>query len=136
MTSNQVALVGAKKKQKNEKNLKRCNFCANAEERRDKRRVIPFTCSRSEPSSKMGSSAAAVSSSVCIFPACHSFPPQKRAQAAPTPATSDGRTLPGGVGSVTPSAASRTRARRWRGLRQIRLIDLSLPPPLPALLFG
>ena len=34
-----------------------------------------LTCSRPDPSSKMGSSAVAVSSSVCIFPACHSFLP-------------------------------------------------------------
>lgn len=40
-----------------------------------KSNVIPFTCSRSEPSSKMGSSAAAVSSSVCILTSRHSFLP-------------------------------------------------------------
>lgn len=71
----------------------------------------------------MGSSAAAVSSSVCIFfPATPSLP-QNGAQAAPSPVTSEGRDLPGGAGSsVTPSAASRYIISRWRGLRQIGII--------------
>lgn len=82
-----------------------------------------LTCSLPDPSSKMGSSAAAVSSSVCIFfPATPSLP-QNRAQAAPTPVTSEGRDLPGGDGSsVTPSAATRDTISRWRGLRQISII--------------
>lgn len=89
-----------------------------------------LTCSRPDPSSKMGSSAAAVSSSVCIFLPfpCLLPPPYNRPRAAPTQVTSEVMGLPGGndgeAGStVTPSAAaSRCPISRWRGLRQMSLI--------------
>lgn len=92
-----------------------------------------LTCSRPDPSSKMGSSAVAVSSSVCILPLATPSLPYSRAQAAPTPVTSEGRDLPGGAASsVTPSAASRYPISRWRGLRQISIICSGFggtPPP-------
>lgn len=89
-----------------------------------------LTCSRPDPSSKMGSSAAAVSSSVCIFLPfpCLLPPPYNRPRAAPTQVTSEVMGLPGGNGgeagsTVTPSAAaSRCPISRWRGLRQMSLI--------------
>lgn len=47
---------------------------------------------------------------------------------------SEGRNLPGGVSSVTPSAANRNPVWRWRGLRQISLIHFSPPSPVPVIL--
>lgn len=95
-----------------------------------------LTCSRPDPSSKMGSSAVAVSSSVCIFPLATPSYLRNREQAAPTPVTSEGRDLPGGASSVTPSAASPYPVSRWRGLRQISIIYFGrrCPPPPPRLL--
>lgn len=85
----------------------------------------------------MGSSAAAVSSSVCIFR------PSRLPQAAPTrQVPSKGRrrrraVLPGGGAaaagsSVTPSAAASRdpiSRRRWRGLRQTRRSGICWPCP-------
>lgn len=93
---------------------------------RDQTEKMSFlTCSRPDPSSKMGSSAVAVSSSVCIFPLA--TPSYLR-----TPVASEGRDLPGGAGSVTPSAASPCSISRWRGLRQRGIIyfERRYPPLL------
>lgn len=65
-------------------------------ERRDETDKMSFlTCSRPDPSSKMGSSAAAVSSSVCIFllatpsylrTGSRRLPPRRRPKAGTSPA--------------------------------------------------
>lgn len=106
-----------------------------------------LTCSRPEPSSKMGSCAAALSSSVRIFPpAAPRLLPTlyKRPQAAAA-AASEGRLhrLPGGaagsVTSVSPSAARRCPVSRWRRLWQTGIVEsasLDLRDPRPARPFG
>lgn len=90
-----------------------------------------LTCSRPDPSSRMGSSAVAVSSSVCIFPSFPSFLSLEPGSSHPGTVRRQGP--PRRTSSVTPSAASRYPVSRWRGLRQTAssIPDSAVPPPRP-----